>query len=210
MRDHRRSLGLGMFVVAAVAIAAACTDAGGHASGGDLVFEGGAPAAASEGGGGTGTTFTDLYRDFFGPTGAAKCAGNGTCHGTPDQAGASASGGYVCPDAMGSADAGATVDAAAPVDASDAGDAGAGSGANPAKAQCRDTMMKVILVDPPFSTKSTCGQPFAKSYMHNVIRKATHAADDENNMPKSPFTYTFSDEAVGRIDAWVQAGCPDN
>ncbi len=203
MRDHRRSLGLGAFVVAAFVIPLACTDAGGHVSGGELAFEGGAaPASTGEAGpgGGTGITFTDLYRDFFGPTGAAKCAGNGMCHGAADQPGAMASGGYICPDAMGTVDAGAA----------DAGDAGSGGGANPAKAQCRATMMKVILVDPPFSTTSVCGQPFAKAYMHNVIRKATHAADDENNMPRTPFTFVFSDEAVARIDGWVQAGCPDN
>ncbi len=205
MRDHRRSLGLGVFVVAAFVIPLACTDAGGHVSGGELAFEGGAAAPTGEAGpgGGTGTTFTDLYRDFFGPTGAAKCAGNGMCHGAADQAGAVATGGYICPDVMSMGDAGTGGDAG------DAGDAG-GGGANPAKALCRSTMMKVILVDPPFSTTSTCGQPFAKAYMHNVIRKVTHAADDENNMPRTPFTYTFSDEAVARIDAWVMAGCPDN
>jgi hypothetical protein len=205
MRDLRRSLGLGALGVAAVAIPAACTDAGGSVSGGDLVFEGGAPVVTSTvdagPGAGTGTTFTDLYRDFFGPSGAAKCAGNGACHGAADQPGAMASGGYICPDVMPTADAGASADGGK--------EGGAGNGANPAKAQCRDTMMKVIIVDPPFSGTSTCGKPFAKAYMHNVIRKATHAPDDENNMPKSP-VYTFSDESVARIDAWVQAGCPDN
>jgi hypothetical protein len=45
---------------------------------------------------GSGTTWSDLYRDFFGPTGKASCAGNGTCHGDATQQGAKSSGGYVC------------------------------------------------------------------------------------------------------------------
>jgi hypothetical protein len=45
---------------------------------------------------GSGTHWSDLYRDFFGPTGAASCAGNGTCHGDANQSGAKSSGGYVC------------------------------------------------------------------------------------------------------------------
>ena len=45
---------------------------------------------------GAGTTWTDLYRDLFGPTGQASCAGNATCHGAADQAGAHGSFGYVC------------------------------------------------------------------------------------------------------------------
>lgn len=194
MRDLRPSLGLGVLVVLlapAVVIPLACTDAGGTVSGGDLTFEGGAPAVISVvdagPGAGTGTKWTDLYRDFFGPTGAAKCAGNGQCHGAADQPGAVASGGYICPDVTPPPDA----------------------GSNPAKAQCRDTMTKVIIVSPP-GGPSSCGQPFAKAYMHNVIRKATAAADDENNMPRSPFTYTFSDADVARIDTWVQAGCKDD
>lgn len=47
---------------------------------------------------GSGSTWTDLYRDFFGPTGAASCAGDGNCHGTRDTQGALGSQGYVCAD----------------------------------------------------------------------------------------------------------------
>jgi hypothetical protein len=44
---------------------------------------------------GTGTTWGDLYLDYFGPMGEASCAGNGQCHGTTTQPGFTASG-YVC------------------------------------------------------------------------------------------------------------------
>lgn len=42
-----------------------------------------------------GTTWVDLHRDFFGPTGRASCAGDGACHGAANQPGAKATG-YVC------------------------------------------------------------------------------------------------------------------
>ncbi len=47
---------------------------------------------------GSGTTWTDLYRDLFGPTGQASCAGDGLCHGSASQAGARGSNGFVCAD----------------------------------------------------------------------------------------------------------------
>ncbi len=45
---------------------------------------------------GAGVTFTDLYRDFFGPTGAASCAGGSAgCHGAKGDPGG---GVFVCAD----------------------------------------------------------------------------------------------------------------
>jgi hypothetical protein len=43
-----------------------------------------------------GVTWTDLYRDYFGPSGKASCAGDGNCHGATTQAGY-ASSGFLCP-----------------------------------------------------------------------------------------------------------------
>lgn len=45
---------------------------------------------------GAGTTWTDLYRDLFGPSAPASCAGSGACHGAAEQSGARGSYGYVC------------------------------------------------------------------------------------------------------------------
>jgi hypothetical protein len=45
---------------------------------------------------GTGHTWSELYADYFGGTGRATCAGNGSCHGTTSGAGF-ASSQYVCP-----------------------------------------------------------------------------------------------------------------
>ncbi len=44
---------------------------------------------------GDGSTFTDLYRDFFGPTGLASCSAKSICH-VPGGTGMQTSGGYVC------------------------------------------------------------------------------------------------------------------
>jgi hypothetical protein len=43
-----------------------------------------------------GTTWSSLYRDYFGPSGVASCAGNGACHGGTSQPGYQTSG-FLCP-----------------------------------------------------------------------------------------------------------------
>lgn len=64
--------------------------------GGEARFDAAPPLAPTDGGDhGSGDTWVDLYRDFFGPSGRASCAGDGRCHGALDQPGAKASG-YVC------------------------------------------------------------------------------------------------------------------
>jgi hypothetical protein len=46
---------------------------------------------------GSGTKWSDLHRDLFGPTGRpGSCAFKGNCHGSADQAGAKASSDFVC------------------------------------------------------------------------------------------------------------------
>jgi hypothetical protein len=45
---------------------------------------------------GTGSTWTELYADYFGGHGRAACAGNGGCHGSASQTGSVVTG-YVCP-----------------------------------------------------------------------------------------------------------------
>jgi hypothetical protein len=44
---------------------------------------------------GSGITWTDLYRDLFGPSGQASCAGDGGCHGAAESSGSVPSG-FVC------------------------------------------------------------------------------------------------------------------
>src|SRR5579864_3724850 len=92
----------GMAMLVAVAVVA-CIDATSNTTGGEALFDTTPPASTAVSqscdigmDAGMGTTFTDLHRDFFGPSGAASCAGNGTCHGDASQMGAKSSGGYVC------------------------------------------------------------------------------------------------------------------
>ncbi len=63
--------------------------------GGEARFAVAANVCAPSGDAGSGTTWSDLHRDYFGPTGKASCAGTGQCHGDGAQPGAQASG-YVC------------------------------------------------------------------------------------------------------------------
>jgi hypothetical protein len=52
-------------------------------------------------GSGSGATWSDLYADFFGPSGRAGCAGPGNaCHGSEDAEGSVRSG-FVCADEAG-------------------------------------------------------------------------------------------------------------
>ena len=101
MRRTARRIGGGALLAVAAA-AAACVNATSDTKGGEPLFDTTPPASTGAvsceigADAGSGTTFTDLYRDFFGPTGAASCAGNGTCHGDANQSGARSSGGYVC------------------------------------------------------------------------------------------------------------------
>ena len=89
------------WLVVASAIALGGCSASGTTSGGDPRFDPAEPIVeSSEEDAGSGTRFTDLYRDFFGPTGKASCAGNGQCHGAAEQPGA-ASSSFVCADQAG-------------------------------------------------------------------------------------------------------------
>ncbi len=79
---------------------AACS-ASPNEQGGTPRFDASPPSPATSGDGGCGadsldggTTWGDLYADFFGPSGAASCAGTpGGCHGDSSSAGA---GTWVC------------------------------------------------------------------------------------------------------------------
>jgi hypothetical protein len=84
---------------------AACVDATGQLHGGESrledatipVYDAGPVANPCDDAGdrGDGSSFTDLYRDFFGPTGLASCSAHSICH-VPNGLGAVRSNGYVC------------------------------------------------------------------------------------------------------------------
>jgi hypothetical protein len=55
---------------------------------GDGGITNGCDPAGDGGAAGTGTTWPDLYRDYFGPAGRANCNGDGKCHGGATESGA--------------------------------------------------------------------------------------------------------------------------
>jgi hypothetical protein len=85
-----RRIRASFFVVVAIATMWACAEAGGEVKGGDLTALG--SNATKEGqftaplpvipNVGSGATWTDLYRDVFGPTGTPSCVSQGSCHGS--------------------------------------------------------------------------------------------------------------------------------
>jgi len=59
--------------------------------------EGGVPSCLIDAAPGAATTWTSLFNDYFGPSGAGSCSKEaGNCHGGLQEPGATASGGYVC------------------------------------------------------------------------------------------------------------------
>jgi hypothetical protein len=100
-----RGLGRATLAIATVAAgaAAACTSASGEVTGGATRFDLAVPCfrdpyAMEEEDlvdAGSGARWSDLYRDLFGPTGGASCAGQGNCHGEVGRPGEAASG-FLC------------------------------------------------------------------------------------------------------------------
>jgi hypothetical protein len=95
----RGALSFSLSCVVAMAIVA-CATAGGEVTIGPERFDASRPPAPEQPcfiEKGDGSKWSDLYRDFFGPTGqAGSCSFRTNCHGNADQAGARDSFGFVC------------------------------------------------------------------------------------------------------------------
>lgn len=108
-----RSTSASLLVTSVVAALSSCAEAGGEIRGGELTDAGllatnppaftpdtGAPAAYECVG--SGTTWTAIYNDIFGPTGRpGSCSFRSNCHGSADGAGAKAGSGIECFDQKG-------------------------------------------------------------------------------------------------------------
>jgi hypothetical protein len=94
----------GLLLASTAFFAVACATATGDVSGGGAKFDATAPAFNPPNTGGpvvdegSGTRWSDLYRDLFGPTGRANCSLEARCHGTPDSEGAKSAAGITCFD----------------------------------------------------------------------------------------------------------------
>jgi hypothetical protein len=109
--------GFGLWAAFAFVFPLGCAQASGDVSGGEPIYDSSVPTspngedtgASSTDTGSTGTseggpmeaaaptTWTELYASYFGPSGVASCAGNGTCHGDMSQLGYMSSG-FLCPN----------------------------------------------------------------------------------------------------------------
>lgn len=81
------------FLILALVLPAACSNASGTTKGGEDKFDAAPPVSDFDSGpgtsdGGGGITWTDIYRDYFGvaPPGPG-CKGDGLCHGSPSEPG---------------------------------------------------------------------------------------------------------------------------
>jgi hypothetical protein len=138
-----------------------------------------------------GNAWAALYTDYFGAPqmladggfmgGRAACSGTpGNCHGDGDAAGAAGSMGYVC--------------AGEPTDAG--------------KDECYTSLttngFKLL----------TPGTPFMSDLLYVGVLRSTE--NPNGTMPLGPpaayssNTYVFTDEDIGRLSAWVDAGFPNN
>jgi len=164
--------------------ATACADAEGTIQGGErLVVD---PCDATDGG----HRWSDLYTCFFGPTGRASCTAQGFCHGAMEQTGATVSN-YVC-------------------------------GAN--KFDCWQGIQAIAI---PIDNSPT------HSVLYAALRKSadTTKSSAANNMPCNPLTlqlpdggtragcqpypntgraYTFSQDDLSRITAWIGEGARED
>jgi hypothetical protein len=161
------------FVVIGVALIACTNGALGNPSAPELSSDQAQTGPAPEDllDAGSGTTWTDLYRDLFGPTGQARCSGQGGgCHGASESSGTIASG-YVCSTAEG----------------------------------CRASLL---------SPESSLVQPQGSgsldaSKLVRALRRRSAAGSIVGAMPRDS-AYVFSHDSINRIEAWVQAGAPDD
>jgi len=82
-----------------IAAASGCSSATGEVTGGAARFDASPPqsslSSTDAGPLSAGSSWEALYTDYFGNPGRASCAGNGSCHGDANQAGAKSSA-FVC------------------------------------------------------------------------------------------------------------------
>lgn len=172
---------LSFLIVLGGALVAACAEAGGEPSGGELTNAGREAVAPGEFAPpvvdaglvttcGEGATWSSLYRDIFGPTGQpGSCVLQATCHGSPDGAGAQASAGIKCYDETG----------------------------------CLASMIDRNLVQP--------GQKPERAVLWGIIRTRNPTTGKVGGiMPKSPSDYVYPDACVERIRQWIANGIPAN
>jgi hypothetical protein len=182
-------------LLAACLLTTACSDATGTTKGGDPRFDAAPPempvppqpvsdaAVDGEGGLGGGITWTDLYRDFFGPSPAAKasCSFSSGCHGAADRPGAQASNGFVCPPPAGPSSA--------------------------EIATARTACYESLKTSPANMLQGTS---WKQTRLYGVLRKASGEPTIDVPMPLQPSSVAFTDQELKRIEDWFAAGAKND
>lgn len=180
-RRHRRSGA--QAVILSLMLAAplfSCTAATGSFEGGQAKFDAAPPAptpGGTAGDNGSGITWSDLYRDYFGPTGAASCAGNGACHGAVGKPGYLASD-YLCSDKD---QCWASLRDKDPVPTNNSG----------------------LIKDSDLAAPDA-SQLLARELRHDE-KQPDGSTKRVGSMPKTP-QYKFTETGYGRIRDWMKAG----
>lgn len=205
-----RAVVLGVAMAAALVgagIVAACASATGDVQGGDVVVDATPfdPHCAMSADAGTGHTFHELYKDYFGNP-ATGCGHLPACHADGQgKENAATITHFVCPLDVAAVVADAASELDAPIDApSDAtGDAAADGSADATTTtvgSSEETCYATMTGASGFVTTNDVADP-AGSLLYKNLRKS----DGTGIMPKDP-PCTFSDRDLQRIAAWIAAG----
>ena len=170
-----------------VPLISACASASGEVAGGEARFDAASPAPlvvpVTE------PTYTDapdgswrgIYRDYFGRSAKASCAGSGVCHDAAGKPG-SVSSNFVCGDLAGCYD---SLRKAVPSNPDD--------GTRP-------------LVD----DASLANPDDAYLFKIIRFRDPDGTPNPNRGMPQVPIDYYYSADDITRIKAWMKAGAPND
>lgn len=161
-----------------LAAAAACAEAGGEPTGGQLTPAGQlattppvfAPPVVDAGADcGTGTKWSELYRDIFGSGKPGSCNFASSCHGNPEGEGAKAGAGIKCFDEAG----------------------------------CRLSIIEQNLAKP-----SNAAKPEDAFLFKGILRVVNSSGRTVGIMPKEPASYVYSTACLDRMKGWIANGVP--
>jgi hypothetical protein len=182
----RGNLGRSSIVLFAL-IGVACTSATGDVRGGETRFDSAPPdplvvpvtepafADASP------TSWRGIYRDFFGRRAKASCAGNGTCHDSPDKPGSKISN-FICADV---------------------------DGCYTSLRTAKDPDPRVSVVS-LVEDADIAAPENAYLFKVIRFRTADGTLVPNRGMPQLPRDYAYSAEEIDRMKAWIKAGAKND
>jgi hypothetical protein len=172
----------GLVTTAIVGVGAACSDAGGNASGGDFVFDAAAPKAVDAQPIPGGDTWAELYRDYFGMNGAASCSGDPDrgimgCHATDNDTGTKSSY-FKC---------GMSAD------------------------ECWQGMTNQNSIVPFVGGVAEYQSDPTRTLLYRALRKVTIPPDPGvKAMPNTTGGFSFTDDDLKRVTDWIHEGALEN